>query len=153
VTVAGGPRGGRGRGAKGAAAGPREKAPLRQRARAFVFDGQGEHERFGVFDPTARMTFAVGVLTAAILAGLGAAESMGTGSRAAAAALGLVVAGALAVAGFLAYRRIWVPPPEREVLLQLAREEDESKALAAARDRARDAERARERAQVREARK
>ncbi len=124
------------RGWRGRSGGDRKgNPPLRQKANAFVYDGQGEHERFGVFDPAVRLTFAVGVLIMLILAGLTVGESVGPGSGVVGAALSLTVVAALALAGILAYRRVWVPPPEREVLLQLAREEDESKALVAARGR------------------
>jgi hypothetical protein len=109
------------------------KPPARARARAFVFDGQGEHERFGIFDPFARMLFAVGVLLALILVGVTVRESMPQG--AVAAVLGAGAAVLVALLGFLAYRMVWRPPREREVLLQLAREQDESRALAAKRDR------------------
>lgn len=123
-----GTRGGRQRSGGGT------KPPARDRARAFVFDGQGEHERFGIFDPAARMSFAVLVLIAMVIVGLTARESVAPGS-AAAGVLGLAAALGVAVLGFLAYRWVWRTPAEREVLLQLAREEDEAKALAAARER------------------
>lgn len=111
----------------------------RERARAFVFDGQGEHERFGIFDPAARATFAVLVLIAMVIVGFTVRESVAPGNGGAAGVLGLAAALGVAVLGFLAYRAVWRPPAEREVLLQMAREEDESRALAAARKAEKDA--------------
>lgn len=99
----------------------------RQRARGFVLSEQAEHERFGVFDPFLRWTFVVGILIAGVLVAGSLVEALGSGPPAAAAALlafVVVVAGGWRLRG-----RIWRKPSEREILLQLAREDDEARAL------------------------
>jgi len=109
-----------------AADGPRPER-LRERLWDFIFREQAEHERFGVFDPFLRWTFVVGIFIAAVLAAGSVLEAMGSGPLALAAAGG---AGVVVVAGGWVLRgRIWRKPSEREILLQLAREDDEARAL------------------------
>jgi hypothetical protein len=108
---------------------PNEKPPVRERARAFAFEGLPEKDRFGIFDPALRAFFFLGVMFGVVF-GIGfvlAAAGAGPLGWAVGAALALfVVAG-----GAWGYRRIWRKPSERELLLALAREDDEARALAA----------------------
>jgi len=98
-----------------------------RRARTFIFGEQAEHERFGIFDPFMRWTYVVGAFIAVVLVGGSILELLGaqpTGISAAALAAGALLFGALRMHG-----RIWRKPSEREILLQLAREDDEARAL------------------------
>ncbi len=106
-----------------------EQAPLRDRARSFAFEGLPEKDRFGIFDPALRASFGLGVLFAGVF-GTGAVfESMG--STGASWSVSVVLLALVAVGGAVCYRRIWRKPAERELLLRMAREDDESRALRA----------------------
>jgi hypothetical protein len=101
----------------------------KERARDFVFEDQGDRDRFGILDPAVRWTYLIGTGTVAGLAAGTLVETFGGGAGTVAAAL---VTAALVVAGGVwGYRKIWVPPVERELLLQMAKEDDEARAMAA----------------------
>lgn len=112
---------------------PEEKPlpSLRERVGNFVFEGQAEHERFGVFDPAVRGLFVVGLLGFEVL-GMGSLfEVAGPAAHPLVVVLLVAVGLAAAFGGWKLYRRIWRRPAERELLLQMAREEDEARALSA----------------------
>ena len=102
---------------------------LRERWRAFVFEDQGDRDRFGIFDPAVRYTYLIGNATLAGLVAGTLVETFGGGAGTVAAAI--VIAALMVSAGVWGYRRIWVPPEEREILLQMAKEDDEARAMAA----------------------
>lgn len=111
--------------------GPLPPASFRERVHRFVYEDQSEKDRFGVFDPFVRLMFAFGVVLGAVLAAgtifdVAAASSRSAGYAAAA----LVGVGTLA-GGLLAYHVVWRPPSERELLLQMAKEDDEARRLRA----------------------
>ena len=108
---------------------PPHKAPLRARAKAFAFEGVPEKDRFGIFDPALRGFFVFGVMLAAAL-GIGLIFNA-AGDTGAARALSIGLVALLAVGGFLGYRRIWRRPGEKELLLTMAAEDDEARALRA----------------------
>jgi hypothetical protein len=112
--------------ARGPRAGP---AGRKERARAFAFEGFSEHDRFGVFDPALRASFVLAVLFAVVFGVGWTFEGLrGSGGAPAAAA---AVAAAVAALGAVGYRRIWRKPAERELLLSMAREDEEARALRA----------------------
>ncbi len=106
--------------------GVRKHAPrLASRARAFAFDGVGEKDRFGIFDPALRGFFLLGVAFAAVF-GAGLVLDV-WGKSAGSLAAGGAVAVLTMVLGLWAYRAVWRPPAERELLLKMAREDDEAR--------------------------
>jgi hypothetical protein len=103
----------------------------RERWTHFVYDGQGEMDRFGIFDPFLRMMFAVAV---ALGLALGIGTTLETWGRAMGpSAVGLATALGISglAAGIWLYKAIWRTPSEREILLQMAREADEATRLRA----------------------
>jgi len=80
-----------------------------------------------VFDPFFRWTYVVLTFIAAVLLSGSLIEIT------AAQAVGLAGAAAIFVAVIIGawrmHRKIWVKPSEREILLQMAREDDEARAL------------------------
>lgn len=110
---------------------PQGPPPLsrKERARAFVFADQGDRDRFGIFDPAVRWTYLIGTATVAGLVAGTLVETFGGGAGVVAAAL--VVAALIVVAGVWGFRKIWVAPVERDLLLQMAKEDDEARAMAA----------------------
>ncbi len=113
---------------KGAAKG-KSTPPVGERAKAFAFEGLPEKDRFGIFDPALRGFFFVGVMFGVVF-GIGLVLAL-----AGAGAVGWGAGGALAllviVGGAWGYRRIWRKPSEREMLLALAREDDEARKMLA----------------------
>ncbi len=110
-----------------------EAEPLAERARSFAFEGFPEKDRFGIFDPALRGFFLLGVAFGAVF-GAGLVFDGWGRSTASVALAAAVAAGALAL-GFVAYRSIWRPPAERELLLRMAREDDEARRKREARAR------------------
>jgi hypothetical protein len=82
-----------------------------------------------MFDPALRGWFVFGFMLAAVFAAFGVLDSWGR--TASAWSLVTVLVLAIGVGGALLYRRIWRPPAEREILLRMAAEDDESRALRA----------------------
>jgi hypothetical protein len=118
----------------GARGGGKRPATAREKARAFALEGLPEQDRFGVFDPALRGFFVLAIMFAVVFGGgwtLEAARGSSAGVAAAAA-----LAAALAVAGASGYRRIWRKPAEREMVLAMAKEDDESREALARRARA-----------------
>ena len=109
--------------------GAKEKPPVGERAKAFAFEGLPEKDRFGIFDPALRASFMLGVAFGVVFGWGGVLAATG-GSAA-----GWMAGGALALlvlfAGAWSYKRIWRKPAEREMLLAMAREEDEARAMRA----------------------
>jgi len=107
----------------------KERPPARKRARAFAFEGLPEKDRFGIFDPALRGFYFVGVMFGVVfgIAFMLAAAGGGPVGWAVGIALALFVL----FGGAWAYGRIWPKPSERELLLSLAREDDEARALLA----------------------
>jgi hypothetical protein len=102
---------------------------IRVRARRFAFEGFPEKDRFGVFDPALRGWFVFAFMLAATLAAFEVVDAWGrTASAWGLSALLMTLIGG---AGALLYRRIWRRPAERELLLRMAAEDDESRALRA----------------------
>lgn len=105
------------------------KPPLKERARAFAFEGVPEKDRFGVFDPGIRGMYIFGFLLAAVIAVGGVFDAWG--SAPVAYGLGTVIGLVLLVVGVVGFRTIWKSPREREILLRMAREDDEARRLRA----------------------
>jgi hypothetical protein len=110
---------------------PGPPAPFRERARRFVFENQSEKDRFGIFDPFLRLMFAFGVALGAVLSAGTIFDVAAASSRSAGYAASALAAVAILAGGFLAYHAIWRPPSEREILLQMAKEDDEARRLRA----------------------
>lgn len=110
---------------------PEPAASLRERAWRFVFENQSEKDRFGIFDPFVRLLFAFGVVLGAVLAAGTIFDVAAASSRSAGYAASALVAVAILAGGLLLYHVIWRPPSERELLLQMAKEEDEARRLRA----------------------
>jgi len=113
--------------------GPKSAVPLRARARSFAFEGFPEKDRFGVFDPALRGSFLLGVGFGAVFGAGSVLDAWGKSAGPVAAAV--AVAFSAVVLGLLAYRRVWKPPAERELLLRMAREDDEARSEREARAR------------------
>ena len=111
------------------------RPPWRQRVRRFAFEGYPEKDRFGVFDPTIRGLFVVGLIFLMIMGAGSVFDAWGSGTRSVAAATAVMIA--IAALGVLGYRRIWPTPAERELLLRMAAEDDEARRQRAERARAR----------------
>lgn len=116
-----------GRGAKESKRGGAVKPPLKERARSFAFEGVPEKDRFGVFDPGVRGMYIFGFMLAAVIAVGGVFDAWG--SAPVAYGLAAVIGFALLAAGVAGYRTIWKSPGEREILLAMAREDDEARQL------------------------
>ncbi len=115
----------RNRGSRGGSPGTGKEASLGARARAFAFEGLPERDRFGVFDPLLRGMYLFGMALGAVLAGAFVLETGRGGAAPGAAALLLALG--VAWVGFVGYRRVWPRPAERELLLRMAREDDEAR--------------------------
>lgn len=116
------------------AARPKEPLPpasFRERLRRFVYEDQSEKDRFGIFDPFVRLMFAFGVVLSAVLAAGTVFDAAAASSRSAGYAASALSAVAILAGGFLLYHVIWRPPSERELLLQMAKEEDEARRMRA----------------------
>lgn len=107
------------------------RKPVKQRARAFAFEGLPEKDRFGIFDPALRGFFVLAVMFAVVF-GVGWTLEGTRGSSAGFAAAAVIAAGVVA-GGYVGYRKIWRKPAEREMLLAMAKEEEESRAARARR--------------------
>jgi len=101
--------------------------------RSFAFEGFAEKDRFGVFDPALRGSFLLGVGFGAVFGAGSVLDAWGKSAGPVAAAV--AVAFSAVVLGLLAYRRVWKPPAERELLLRMAREDDEARSEREARAR------------------
>lgn len=113
--------------------GDKQPAGLPERARAFAFLGLPEKDRFGIFDPALRGFFLLGVAFGAVFGAGLILDAWGKSSGS--VALAGAAAAAVVFLGFLGYRMIWPAPAERDLLLRMAREDDEARRQREARAR------------------